>query len=231
MVHSTLVDNLSSLNVILIEDDVSLSKALVSLLQEYGGTVESYSTGESFLSSNTFLEAAKFIPKTEPPPVVILLDIRLPLMSGIEVFDVLKNSGLIEFWPVIFLTGHGELEEATHVLREGAYDFVSKPFVSTSLLKIISQAYKESLGSVEKQGFLRNVSFLIDGLTDKEKLVMRKIFDGITSKDIANILGNSSRTIELHRSRIFEKMRVNNAVELTNLITKFQLSGGKLFDP
>jgi two-component system response regulator DctR len=216
--------------VYIIEDDASLANALSLMLGSVGFEYQAFGSGEAFMSSECLQHAASKKALLEPRPTVILLDIRLKTMSGIEVFYELRKRSLTARWPVIFLTGHGDMETAIRVLREGAYDFLTKPFDSESLIEKISQAGAESENTIASMLFLRDFDLLLLELTDKEREVMTRIVRGETNKEIADELGNSSRTVEIHRAKIFDKLKVANAVELSRLVERYRLLGGKTLD-
>ena len=149
----------------------------------------------------------------------MLLDIRLGSgPSGLSVFDEINELGLTARVPVVFMTGHGDLETAVDVMRSGAFDFVTKPFSTPDLMKKIESALTASaaanMHAIEEQ----KIRGLTEQLTDKEGEVMRLMIAGKTNREIAEICGNSTRTVELHRARIFDKLEVSNAVELVRVL-------------
>lgn len=216
--------------VYIIEDDPSLANALSLMLDSVGFEYQAFGSGEAFMDSECVDQATSKKSLLEPRPTVILLDIRLKTMSGIEVFYELQRRPLTARWPVIFLTGHGDMQTAIRVLREGAYDFLTKPFDSENLIEKITNAGIESQDKIASLLFLRDFNQLLEELTVKEREVMTRVLRGETSKEIAEELENSSRTIEVHRARIFDKLNVTNAVELSRLVERYRLLGGRALD-
>lgn len=216
--------------VYIIEDDPSLANALSLMLDSVGFEYQAFGSGEAFMDSECVDQATSKKSLLEPRPTVILLDIRLKTMSGIEVFYELRWRSLTARWPVIFLTGHGDMQTAIRVLREGAYDFLTKPFDSENLIKKITNAGIESQDKIASLLFLRDFNQLLEELTVKEREVMTRVLRGETSKEIAEELENSSRTIEVHRAKIFDKLKVTNAVELSRLVERYRLLGGRALD-
>lgn len=216
--------------VYIIEDDPSLANALSLMLDSVGFEYQAFGSGEAFMDSECVDQATVKKSLLEPRPTVILLDIRLKTMSGIEVFYELQRRSLTARWPVIFLTGHGDMQTAIRVLREGAYDFLTKPFDSENLIEKITNAGIESQDKIASLLFLRDFNQLLEELTVKEREVMTRVLRGETSKEIAEELENSSRTIEVHRARIFDKLNVTNAVELSRLVERYRLLGGRALD-
>jgi len=148
------------------------------------------------------------------------LDIRLGTgPSGLSVFDEVSDLGLTNKIPVIFMTGHGDLETAVDVMRLGAFDFVTKPFSTPDLLKKIESALRKSQEVCAREQEKQKVLALTEQLTEKETEVMHLMISGKTNREIAEVCGNSTRTVELHRARIFDKLQVSNAVELVRVLT------------
>ena len=151
-------------------------------------------------------------------PVCLLLDVRMPGMSGLVLFERLTERGLLAVLPVIFLTGHGDVPTAVAAVKGGAFDFVEKPFSNNALVDRIQLALEASGNQLLRQRGQQAVGRTLAGLTEREREVMRLVIDGRPNKLIADDLGISVRTVEVHRARIFEKMNVKSAVELANLL-------------
>jgi len=147
----------------------------------------------------------------------VVLDIRMDGMSGIEVFEQLHARGCT--LPVIFLTGHGDVPLAVGALKGGAFDFVEKPFNDNHLVDRIIEAMRQDEARRQKQEIEAGVTARLSQLTAREREVMERILAGDYNKTIAEVLGISVRTVEVHRSHIFEKMGVRSAVELAQLLS------------
>ena len=151
-------------------------------------------------------------------PSCLLLDVRMPGMSGLALFDLLVERGLTRVLPVIFLTGHGDVPTAVAAVKRGAFDFVEKPFSDNALVDRVEQAL---VSSGEQLEAARSTSRLAKGLaelTEREREVMQLVVEGKPNKLVADALGISVRTVEVHRARVFDKMNVKSAVELANLL-------------
>ena len=209
------MDNEPTLNqsgiVLVVEDDHSLRSAIASALKVRGIDHLEF---ENAAEVSVVLRGGSVT-----KPTCMLLDIRLGSgPSGLSVFDEINELGLTARVPVVFMTGHGDLETAVDVMRSGAFDFVTKPFSTPDLMKKIESALAASaaanMHAIEEQ----KIRGLTEQLTDKEGEVMRLMIAGKTNREIAEICGNSTRTVELHRARIFDKLEVSNAVELVRVL-------------
>jgi two-component system response regulator DctR len=149
-------------------------------------------------------------------PVSLVLDVRMPGTSGLELFERLAEAGLLPVLPVIFLTGHGDVPTAVAAVKRGAFDFVEKPFSNNALVDRIEQALAASAAELARRREQRALARRTADLTEREAEVMRLVIDGRPNKLIADALGISVRTVEVHRARVFEKMNVKSAVELAN---------------
>jgi two-component system response regulator DctR len=133
-------------------------------------------------------------------------------------FERLDARGLLQRLPVIFLTGHGDVPTAVAAVKRGAYDFVEKPFSDNALVDRIEQALASSAKVLLAERAGQRLLLDFQELTDREREVMRLVMDGLPNKLIADALDISVRTVEVHRSRVFDKMGVRSAVELVNLM-------------
>ena len=197
--------------VFIVDDDASVRDALAWLLRSRRLLSEAFDGGEAF---EAMLQAG-FVPGQ---PCCLLLDVRMPGMSGLELFDKLVPRALVEVMPVIFLTGHADVPTAVHMVKRGAFDFCEKPFSDNALVDRIEQAISRSaevLGARQEKQQLRA---RLQELTERESDVMRLVVEGLSNKLIADQLDISVRTVEVHRARVFDKMEVKSAVELANLL-------------
>jgi len=209
------MDNEPSLNqsgiVLVVEDDHSLRSAIASALKVRGIDHLEF---ENAAEVSVVLRGGSVT-----KPTCMLLDIRLGSgPSGLSVFDEISELGLTARVPVLFMTGHGDLETAVDVMRSGAFDFLTKPFSTPDLIKKIESALASSAAANKHATEEQKVRALTEQLTDKEGEVMRLMIAGKTNREIAEICGNSTRTVELHRARIFDKLEVSNAVELVRVL-------------
>jgi two-component system, LuxR family, response regulator DctR len=200
--------------VYIVDDEDVLRDALAWLLRTRRLLSEAFASAEAF---EAMLDARP--PGAWPTaPSCLLLDVRMPGMSGLALFERLVERGLTASLPVIFLTGHGDVPTAVSAVKRGAFDFVEKPFSDNALVDRIEQALEASRSSLEGQRERDKVAQALAELTDREREVMRLVIDGKPNKLVADALGISVRTVEVHRARVFDKMKVRSAVELANLL-------------
>jgi two-component system, LuxR family, response regulator DctR len=197
---------------VLVDDEDVTRDALAWLLKSRGVQSQGFRDGQSFLS---WLEV-------QPAGLAacIVLDVRMLGLSGIEVFNQMLERQLHSSLPVIFLTAHGDVPMAVDALKQGAFDFFLKPFTDNSLADRILEALNTSQKRLSEGRSAAQTQSRLETLTDREKAVMDLIVAGRLNKIIADDLGISMRTVEVHRARIFAKMGVRSAVELTNLLSK-----------
>ena len=205
----------------IVEDDIALAHSLQMLLDS-AGLAETL----HFENANACLTALPKAHHLVHAPGCLLLDIRLGAMSGIELFTKLKEFSWP--WPVIFMTGHGDLEMAVDLVKQGAFDFVTKPFDPMSLINKVQQALQVSGDKIqiaqEQQLHLQRLL----SLTKHEQQVLLSILSHKTNREIAEEMSNSTRTIETHRANILKKMETVSALELAQLHERFLLRGGTL---
>jgi len=145
-----------------------------------------------------------------------VLDIRMEGMSGLECFDTLQARG--NQLPVIFITGHGDVPMAVAALKKGAFDFIEKPFNDSDLVDIVMRALETDAARQRAEATRETVEARLALLTAREQEVMELILAGKFNKVIADQLNISMRTVEAHRSKVFDKMEVRSAVELAQLV-------------
>lgn len=197
--------------VFIVDDDASVREALAWLLRSRHLLSECYASAQEF---DTML-AAGFSPAQ---PCCLLLDVRMPGMSGLALFDKLTERGLLQSVPVIFLTGHADVPTAVDMVKRGAFDFCEKPFSDNALVDRIEQALQRSAQMLAARREHDQLQARLTELTDRERDVMQLVAKGLPNKLIADQLSISVRTVEVHRARVFDKMEVKSAVELANLL-------------
>ncbi|WP_291937425.1 response regulator [Limnohabitans sp.] len=209
--------------VFIVDDDASVREGMAWLLRTRRLLSESFDSAEAFLTmlqGQSSHDGAAW----QPDPArlqqsgCILLDVRMPGMSGLALFEQLLAKGMAQAWPVIFLTGHADVPTAVDSVKRGAFDFCEKPFSDNALVDRVEQALALSQERlVARQTQQRLQSRLLE-LTERERDVMRLVVEGLPNKLIADQLDISVRTVEVHRARVFDKMEVKSAVELANLM-------------
>ena len=205
--------------VFIVDDDAGVRDALAWLLRSRRLLSETYASAEAFdqmLQQAGGNGGATMAPLSHP--CCLLLDVRMPGMSGLALFDTLVARGLHTVMPVIFLTGHGDVPTAVDAVRRGAYDFCEKPFSDNALVDRIERALQHSAEVLQRRQEAQGVQRQLMELTDRERDVMRLVVEGLPNKLIADQLDISVRTVEVHRARVFDKMNVRSAVELANLL-------------
>lgn len=204
--------------VFIVDDDVSVREGMAWLLRTRRLLSQPHDSAEAFLDMLDKTSPAWGPGGLPPEAGCILLDVRMPGMSGLALFEQLLQRGLAQAWPVIFLTGHADVPTAVDSVKRGAFDFCEKPFSDNALVDRIEQALTLS----EERLAARNQKSLLQQrqseLTERERDVMRLVVEGLPNKLIADQLDISVRTVEVHRARVFDKMEVKSAVELANLL-------------
>ncbi len=201
--------------VFIVDDDASVRDAMAWLLRSRHLMSESFQSAEAFEAM--LLENYSNSP-TPFQPACILLDVRMPGQSGLALFEKLIDNGLAHQWPVIFLTGHADVPTAVDSVKRGAFDFCEKPFSDNALVDRVEQALALSRDRLALHQQSAGLVSKLNDLTERERDVMRLVIEGLPNKLIADQLEISVRTVEVHRSRVFEKMAVKSAVELANLL-------------
>lgn len=201
--------------VYIVDDDSSVRDALAWLLRSRRLLSESFSGAEAF-------DERVAPPFEVKSPSCVLLDVRMGALSGLAMFEKLIDYGLLPTLPVIFLTGHADVPTAVGSVKRGAFDFFEKPFSDNALVDRIEQALLQSAAVLAERSQTTGLRTQLDGLTDRERDVMRLVVGGLPNKLVADQLDISVRTVEVHRARVFEKMGVKSAVELANLLRNLQ---------
>lgn len=190
----------------LVDDDESLRTALERLLRAAGHEVRGYgSVAEFLLACETKLEGC------------LLLDVRMPGgPSGLELHQALRRRG--ETLPVIFLTGHGDIPMGVRAIKEGAFDFLTKPVKGEDLLHAVSQAIENSRALKASRSERQSIWDRHQSLTPTERIVCSKVVAGLPNKQIADDLGCSERTVKAHRSQVMLKMGAASLPDLVRLV-------------
>ena len=189
----------------LVDDDEAIRDALVWLLRSRSVEARAWPSAEAFLADYS-----------DDMRGCLVLDIRMQSMSGLELFERLKARGCL--MPAIFLTGHGDVPLAVRSIKDGAYDFIEKPFNDNELADRVISAI-ELDGQLRRQNAsVSSKDSRLQALSTREREVMDRVLAGKYNKVIAAELNIAMRTVEVHRARIFEKMNVKSAVELAQLL-------------
>jgi two-component system response regulator DctR len=203
--------------VYIVDDDAIVRDAMAWLLRSRRLMSESFESADAF----EHMLNDKFPGSNAPVPTqagCILLDVRMPGQSGLALFETLIGNGLAHTWPVIFLSGHADVPTAVDSVKRGAFDFCEKPFSDNALVDRVEQALALSQERLALHLQSAGLVSRLAELTERERDVLRLVVEGLPNKLIASQLDISVRTVEVHRSRVFEKMDVKSAVELANLL-------------
>lgn len=190
-----------------VDDDAALRRSLVFLLESVGWRVEAHASAEAFL--------AAYRPGL---PGCLVLDIRMPSMSGLELQLALKARGFAP--PVIFITGHGDVSLAVQAMKQGACDFIEKPFRDQDLLDAVARAVRggrEALAEAQRKG---GAQAALGRLSAREREVARLVARGLPNKLVARELNISEKTVHIHRQHVMEKTGVGSAAELARLMLR-----------
>jgi len=191
----------------IVDDDVSVCRALSLLLKSHGFKVE------------TFTRAAGFLAFKHPKlPSCLILDIQLPDINGLDLQEVMKQRGI--FIPTIFITGHGDIPMSVKGMKAGAIDFLPKPFAKKKLLDAVTQAILKSKAQNKEQAKISKIKRRIRTLSPRELEVFRLVAKGMLSKQIARKRGTALQTIKVHRSRVMQKIQAKTVTELIHFAQK-----------
>lgn len=205
------MEPLNTACVFIVDDDAAVREALAWLLRSRRLHSESFDSAEAFAAA---LQARAPLRHS----ACLLLDIRMGALSGLALFEQLLAQGALATLPVIFLTGHADVRTAVDAVQRGAFDFYEKPFSDNALVDRIEQALRASGAQLAAQRAQAALAARLTELTEREHDVMQLVAQGLPNKLIADQLGISVRTVEVHRARVFDKMQVKSAVELANVL-------------
>ncbi len=184
-----------------VDDDESIRTLWRWLMESNGIAVRTFATAAEFIESYRNGAAG-----------CLVLDLKLPGMSGLELQQYL-NSRDIEI-PIVFVTGHGDVPAAVSALKGGAVDFIQKPFSYKEVLSIIEKAFERDAKNREKRTRQSRIAGRLATLTEREQEVLQRVIEGKPNKIIAADLDISMKTVEFHRAKVMEKMRVTSVAEL-----------------
>ncbi len=197
----------------IVDDDPDVRDGLAWLFDSRGYVAATWDGGAAFL------DAAKAM-QGQWGHAVVLMDVRMAPLSGLVTFEQLKATGCP--WPVLFLTGNGDVGMAVAAVKNGAWDFLEKPFQDNVLVDRVEQALAAAtaLGDADQEA--RRLRLALASLSPREREVLDELIQGHYNKNIADHLGITPRTVEFHRANIFEKMGVVSAIELAHKLGRLQ---------
>lgn len=198
--------------VYIVDDDEAVRDSLRWLLEANNYRVRAFPSGESFLAEYD-----------EKRPGVLIVDVRMPGMSGLELQEQLiaRKSTM----PIVFITGHGDVPMAVSTIKKGAIDFLEKPFDETDLREIVGRMFEQANERLSQAQAQREHEAMLARLTAREQQVLERIVAGRLNKQIADDLGISIKTVEAHRANIMEKLQVTTVADLMKVaLTKPEIS-------
>lgn len=195
--------------IFVVDDDAAVRDALKLLLRSVGQAVETFASAPEFLDAYS-----------EDRPGCLVLDIRMPGMSGLELQQKLNERHSI--LPIIFITGHGDVPMAVEAMQAGAVDFIQKPFRDQDLIDRINQALEKDASNRAALGERNDIRRRLETLTPREHEVLDLVVHGKANKVIAGDLKLSQRTVEIHRARVMEKMQASSLAHLVRMVLEVE---------
>lgn len=195
--------------VFIVDDSADVRSSLSWLVESVRMRAQAFDSAEQFLNACC-----------PDQPGCLVLDLRMPGMGGMRLLESLHERGI--YLPVIVFTGHGEVESAVRAMKAGALDFVEKPFTQQGLIEKIQKAMREDRRRRQAREEKVLIARRISQLTPREKEVLDLLFHGLTNKAIAERLGISEKTVEVHRAKIMGKMSASSLAELIRMVNRSQ---------
>ena len=200
---------MSEPTVFIVDDDQAVARSLRWLIETVRLRVETYGSAQSFIDGH---DPAR--------PGCLVLDVRMPGMSGLELQERLAAQRI--HIPIIFITGHGDVQMAVRAVQAGAFDFVEKPFNDQDLLDRIQRAIARDAERRDRDLQQARLRALFASLTPRESEVLELVVEGLSNKAVANTLGLSAKTVEVHRAKVMEKMHARSLSDLVKMAMQRQ---------
>ena len=190
--------------VCVVDDDPSVRRGLRRLFKSAGYAAETFDSAEDYLAREIFEGS-----------ICLVLDVRMPGLKGPGLQEALEKRGACE--QIVFLTGHGDVPTATRAMKEGAVDFLTKPFDDEELIEAVKRALGRSKEYLRKREQRREARGRVDKLTPREFEVLRFVVMGLLNKQIAAELHTAEKTIKVHRGRVMQKLGVTSVADLVRI--------------
>jgi two-component system, LuxR family, response regulator FixJ len=190
-----------------IDDEAPFRRSVLFLLESMGWQAVGHESAEAFLQDQ---------PAFPPGGSCLVLDIRMPRVSGLELQRRLRALG--SPFPIVFMTGHGDVELAVQAMKEGAVDFLQKPFKDQQLLDTVERAIQQGLAQHAAHRRHQEAREMLARLSPREREVAQLLAKGLANKEVARLLDISDNTVHVHRQHVMEKTQSGSAAELARLI-------------
>lgn len=213
MTSASMTDQNQPTLVHLVDDDASVRAAVEDLLASVGLDTRSY------VSAADFLERARL-----DAPGCLVLDVRMPGMNGLDLQQELQRRGLA--LPIVFITGHGDIPMSVRAMKQGALEFLTKPFRDQDLLDAIDQALRKAQEAHAQRRQLHELQTRLDTLNDGERAVLARVVTGLLNKQIAAQLGVSEITVKVRRAALMRKLQAGSLAELVKMVERLEASRG-----
>src|SRR6266566_3121346 len=190
--------------VCVVDDDQSVRRSLRRLFKSAGYAAETFASAEDYLAREIF-----------EGPICLALDVRMPGLNGLELQKTLESRGACE--QIVFITGHNDVPTCTQAMKNGAVDFLMKPFDGGELIQAVKRALRRGAEYLRKRREKREARGRIDKLTPREFEVLRFVVMGLLNKQIAAELHTAAKTIKVHRGRVMQKLGVSSVPDLVRV--------------
>ncbi|MEQ6289178.1 response regulator transcription factor [Vogesella sp. GCM10023246] len=206
----------TTIRIHIVDDDEAFRDSLLWLLESHDYQVVCHDSAEGFLASYQPGQGSG----------CLILDIRMPGMSGLQLYEELQARG--NLWPVIFITGHGDVPMAVQAVKRGAHDFLEKPFNQEALLAAVDSALATAESVRQSESGVQQCETRLATLTAREREVLERVIEGKMNKVIADDLGISIKTVEAHRGKMMDKMGARSIADLVQAVVAYRQQKGRL---
>jgi len=200
--------------VFVIDDDALIRNGIQSLLRSVALRVEAFASAREFTAA-----------KRPDAPACLILDVRMPGLSGLDLQRQLSDAGINI--PIIFITGHGDIPMTVRAMKDGAFEFLTKPVRGQDLLDAVHKAISLDRALREERAEMLEIRAHFDSLTPREREVLGLVVAGLLNKQIADELGMSELTVKTHRAHVMEKTQAESLANLVRMTEKLKISAGK----
>lgn len=203
---------LNDATIFFVDDDPSVRRALSSMFKSLGYQVQAFPSAKGILAA-----------EIDAYPACIVLDVRMPGMDGIELREKLADSG--SDIPIVFITAHGEIDMAVQAMKDGAVDFLPKPFEAQDLIDSVERALELHCDTRGASDELEVLKTRLERLSPREKEVFELVVQGLRNKEIGWDLGTVEQTVKVHRSRVMKKMEAETLADLVRMAERLGVEG------